>query len=388
MSEFDTVVNRAGTKTFKTDYCERLFGRKDLIPLWVADMDFPAPPAVTEALIKRAQHPIYGYTVRPQSHFESLQHWMLTRHNWNIQTEWCLHSPTVLTSLSLALDTLAPQGATVVIQTPVYAPFYTVISRNHRNIAENPLVQSPDGSYHMDFNHLESLFASGARYFILCSPHNPVGRVWTKQELETLRDLVLKYNVTVLSDEIHCDIVFPGHTHTPFVSLDENLQNNVVTCVSPTKTFNLAGLAVSAIVVPNKILRHKIEEAFLRYSVDFTNAFAIAAFETAFTQGGPWLDGLLRYLQDNVALIETSLAPHSSKVRLRKPEGTYLAWLDFRSTQWSSQELSHKLVHEAGLALEPGTKFGEAGKGFARLNFASPRSVITEALARLQSILS
>jgi cystathionine beta-lyase len=212
--------------------------------------------------------------------------------------------------------------------------------------------------------------------------------VWTKKELETLRDLVIKHNVTVLSDEIHSDIVLPGHTHTPFVTLDEELQNHVVTCVSPTKTFNLAGLAASAIIVPNKIMRRKIEDAFLRCSLDLTNSFAVEAFEAAFTHGEAWLNELLLYLQKNVELIEKSLTPHAAKVRMRKPEGTYLAWLDFRDTHWNSQELAHKLVHEAGLALEPGSKFGEAGSGFARLNFACPQSTLVEALTRLEKILA
>jgi cystathionine beta-lyase len=388
MSNFNHIIPRNKTNAFKVDYCDRIFGREGLIPMWVADMDFASPRAVTEALIRRAQHPIYGYTARPRTHFEALQRWMRARHNWNIQTEWCLHSPTVLTSLALALDTLAPPGAPVVIQTPVYAPFYTTITRNHRNIVENPLVLKTDGSYDMDFSHLESLFASGTRHFIFCSPHNPVGRVWTKSELETLRDLVIKYNVTVFSDEIHCDIVFPGHKHTPFVTLDEELQNHVVTCVSPTKTFNMAGLAVSAIIVPNKTMRQKIEGAFLRYSVDLTNTFAVEAFEAAFTHGEAWLNELLLYLQSNIEVIEKSLAPHSEKVRLRRPEGTYLAWLDFRGTQWNSQKLAQKLVQDAGLALEPGTKFGESGSGFARLNFACPQSTLTEALTRLEKILA
>ncbi len=387
LNRFDCIINRAETNAIKKVFCEPLFGRRDLIPLWVADMDFPAPQAVTDELIKRAQHPIYGYTARPKSYFESLQNWMHTRHQWSIKTEWCLHSPTVLASLSLALDTLAPLNSDVVIQTPVYAPFYTVVTRNNRNIVENPLLRRPDGSYQMDFNHLELCFAKGAKFFILCSPHNPVGRVWTKTELSRLAEIIIRYNVTVLSDEIHCDLVFSGHKHTPLASVSSDLRNNVITCVSPTKTFNLAGMSTSAIIVSNPKLRQQIEAAFLRYSIDHTNLFGVVAFESAFRNGAEWLDELLKYLECNRDFIAQFLSQFPNKVTVKKPEGTYLAWLDFAASGWDEKEISHKLIHEAGLALEPGAKFGSAATRFSRLNFACPRSILEQAVVQFEKIL-
>jgi cystathionine beta-lyase len=388
MHNLDTVVNREGTKAVKTELRESLFGKENIIPMWVADMDFPAPQEVIDALIKRAAHPIYGYTVKPKSYFESLKNWLHTRHQWDIETHWCLHSPTVLSSLSLGLDTLAPAGASVVIQTPVYAPFYSIITRTGRKVIENPLLRNADGSYSMDFEHLESLFANESKHFIFCSPHNPVGRVWTRQEIERLATLIVRYNVTVFSDEIHCDLVFPGHKHTPLVSIAEELQNHVVTCLSPTKTFNLAGLAVSAVIIPNHTFRTAIKNAFLRYSIDEPNLFGIEAFEAAFTHGENWLNNLLTYLNENRLLVEKCFSHSDSRIQFCKPEGTYLAWLNFNSLGWDAQTLAHKLVHEAGLALEPGLKFGYAGEGFARLNFACTRSVLSKALRHIENLVT
>lgn len=387
MIDFNNVVSRASTKAFKTDFLGPIFGNPNALPLWVADMDFPAPEEVVNALINRAQHPIYGYTARPASYFQALKFWNKSRHNWETETKWCLHSPSVLTSLSLAIESLVPKNGKVVIQTPVYAPFYTLISRNQRIISENPLVLNSNNSYEMDFDHLEYLFANESKYFLFCHPHNPVGRVWNECELSRLAALVQHYGVTVFSDEIHRDLVFSSHKHIPLASLIDANNSRVVTCVSPTKTFNIAGIAASAIVVSNPEVRKVLESELIRYSVDAPNTFAIEAFEAAFAHGETWLNALVAYLEKNRDFLFASLKPFEHKVKMLNPEGTYLAWIDFRNCGWPADVLAKKLVKDAGVALEPGTKFGGAGEGFARLNFACPQSVLQEAVRRIQTIL-
>jgi cystathionine beta-lyase len=387
MSRFDKVISREGTNAVKTELRQMIFGRQDIIPMWIADMDFPSPEPVTQAILERAKHPMYGYTARPKNYFQPLCDWQKRRHGWTVEKSHCFHSPSVLASLSAAVHALTPPNAEIAIQTPVYAPFYSIISRNQRRVAENPLVRDSDGKYVIDFENLESHFARGVRFFLFCSPHNPVGRVWTQKELETLANLALRYEVTIFSDEIHCDLVYQDYKHIPFASLSPEISERTLTCVSPTKTFNLAGLSVSAIIASNSTMRGKVAAELFRCSIDDTHTFGIVAFETAFRDCEPWLHELMVYLENNRNLIAKTLRPFESKVRCYAPEGTYLAWLDFSKTRWNPEVLAKNLITNAGVALEPGSKFGSMSGQFSRLNFACPEVTLKEGLDRIVNML-
>lgn len=379
---FNEIVSRAGTDAFKVELLDGLYGAPHATPLWVADMDFPAPPPVVEALRRRADHPIFGYTMRPKHYFNSMCRWFERRHGWHIDPDWCLHSPMMVTSLAIVVEEFTARGEKVLIQTPVYQPFFEVVTQAGRALVTSELVNR-DGYYEIDFDRFERDVASGVKLFILCSPHNPVGRVWLREELVRMVEICARHNVLVVSDEIHCDIVFPGSQHLPLLSLDPSFAPNVIACVSPSKTFNLAGLCASALVIPHEPLRSRVASIMGRFSLHLSNVFSVDAFQTAFDSGGPWLDELLVYLQDNRELVHGEIERNCPQIKGRRPEGTYLSWLDFRVLGIHDMELKRLLAKEAGVALEPGSKYGTAGAGFMRLNFASPRPVLTEAMERL-----
>ena len=380
-SLFDRVIPRGGTSSFKYDGRMEIFGTDDVLPLWVADMDFAVPAAVRDALAERAAHPIYGYTVYPESMYEALMAWLQNRHGWKVKREWIVMCPGVVPSVHAAIIALSQPDDIVIVQPPVYAPFFGAAKSVGCRSQLNPL-RFEDGHYRFDLEHFEQCAAQGARLLLLCSPHNPVGRVWNPDELQALLEICERYAVTVISDEIHADLVYPGRQHKPLAALGTS-GAKVVTAVAPSKTFNIPGLGLSALIVPDEKDRAAIAKAFGMLHVGAANPFSIVAFEAAYRNGAPWLDDLLGYIEANSRFVGKYLQQHLPLIRLTAAEGTYLLWLDCRAMGLNDEQLQQFFVREAGVGLSPGIIFGEQGSGFMRMNIASPRSVIAEALERI-----
>lgn len=383
MSGFDREIDRTGTHAVKYDARQAVFGRADVLPLWVADMDFAAPEAVTQALVERARHPVYGYSLFPDSLYEALIGWFARRHGWAVSRESILMAPGVVPSLHAAVTAFAAPGDGVIVQPPVYPPFFTAISRTGRRVVENPLRPDSDGHWRMDLDGLERCARDGAKLLLLCSPHNPVGRVWREDELQVLLAIARRHGMTVLSDDIHCDLTWPGHRHRLLATLAA-ADEMVITAVAPSKSFNIPGLGLSALVVPDAARRDALRRVFESWHLEQANPFSIAAFEAAYRHGGAWLDELLAYLQGNRAFVCDFLATHLPAIRPAPAEGTYLLWLDCRALGLSDAALRAFFVDEAGLGLNPGTAFGTGGSGHMRLNLGTRRAVLEEALARLR----
>ncbi len=382
--QFDEVINRCNTNSLKWDALEERFGRSDLLPLWVADMDFRAPEAVIKALKNVAEHGIFGYTVRPDSFYDSLISWFKRRHQWKIEKESILVSPGIVPALSLLVQAFTEPGDHVIIQSPVYHPFFHVVEQNNRKLVDNPLVLNRD-KYEINFDDLEQkLREHPCKLMLFCSPHNPAGRVWTKEELVKVGELCKKYNVLIISDEIHCDLIYKGHRHIPFASLSKDFQDISITCVAPSKTFNLAGLQSSALIIPNENLRQQYKRSLKIENSDMLNSFAIAAFEAAYNEGEEWLDELMEYLEENLKFLTSFIEEEIPEVRVIPPEGTYLIWLDFRQLGLNAKELESLLLNQAKVALNQGYIFGETGKGFARINIACPRKTLEKALHNIK----
>ncbi|MGA2991983.1 MAG: MalY/PatB family protein [Candidatus Korobacteraceae bacterium] len=381
--DFDTIIPRQGTGSLKWEKYE-----PDVLPLWVADMDFACPEAVSRALVERAAHPIYGYNTQSPALMESIVQWVKRRHHWEIEPEWILLSPGVINSIILSILALSQPGDGVIIQTPIYHPFFPVIRDNEREVAENPLILN-NGRYEIDFDQLERTLAGRKnKLLLLCSPHNPVGRVWSRDELKTISELCQKYEVDVLSDEIHCDLVYAGHKHTPFATVASPDSEQCVTFMSASKTFNLPGLNCSYMIIPCRRRRALIDSWLNRLHLRRSNLFGVLATEAAFRHGEKWLDALLPYLNRNAETMADFVRTRLPGVNVIRPEGTYLAWLDFRKHFTSATELDEFLVHKAKVGLNRGTMYGRQGEGFARLNFATPRARLLEALTRIEKALS
>ena len=379
--DLERVIERRDTDSAKWNY----YG-PDVLPLWVADMDFSAPEAVTRALAERASHPVYGYTFYPDSLYDVLIAWLQKRHNWMVQREWIVMAPGVVPSLFASVMAFTQQDEGVIVQPPVYFPFFSAVTTNQRRLIQNPL-HLENGRYTIDFDHLEQCAAGGARLLLLCSPHNPVGRVWGRAELEEILRIARRYNLTVLSDEIHADLVYPGQQHTALATL-ANDTDNLITAVAPSKTFNIPGLGLSCLIVPNPAHRDALNKVFATLHSGNSNPFSIAAFEAAYRGGEAWLDNLLVYLHDNRNFVSDFLARHLPAIRLVQPEGTYLLWLDCRDLHMSDAQLREFFVQQAGVGMNPGTTFGKEGSGFMRLNIAAPRHILAEALQRIARAFS
>jgi cystathionine beta-lyase len=383
--DFDRLIPRGGTDSFKHDGRAAYFGTADVLPLWVADMDFASPEAVTRALQERAAHPIYGYTQYSESAYEALMQWLKQRHGWDVQREWIVMAPGVVPSLFASVLAFAKEGEGVIVQPPVYFPFFSAVTTNQRHLVENPLRLVGD-RYEIDFGHLEQCAAGGARLMLFCSPHNPVGRVWSKDELLELLRITRRHDITILSDEIHADLVYPGERHIALATLAEE-GDKIITTVAPSKTFNIPGLGLSCVICQDATHRQAITRAFETLHVSNTNPFSIVAFEAAYRGGEAWLDSLLAYLLGNRDFVSDYIARHLSAIKIIQAEGTYLLWLDCRGLGMSDAELRDFFVCEAKVGMSPGTAFGKCGSGFMRLNIASPRHVIAEALGRLKRAL-
>ncbi|MEX2462454.1 MAG: MalY/PatB family protein [Paenibacillaceae bacterium] len=379
--DFDQIIPRQNTHSYKWDQSQKLFGNADIIPLWVADMDFESPPAIKAALEARAAQGIYGYTIRPDGYLSAITSWFDRRHHWQINPNWITDSPGIVTSLSLAVELFSEPGSSVIIQSPVYYPFYDVIRMNGRQIAKNPLVQI-NGRFEIDFDHLEGLMQDGAKLLLLCNPHNPGGRVWERQELLRLGELSLQYGVLVISDEIHCDLTFTGHPYIPYASLSEEFAQNSLTLLAPSKTFNLPGLQSSIVVTPNKELKQKLDYRLKALSLHMTNYFIPDAIQAAYNEGDIWLDELLVYLEANATYALDFISREIPAIKAMKPEGTYLLWLDCHGLKLDTQELKTLMFNKAQVAFSEGSVFGSEGVGYLRINFACPRSILEEALKR------
>jgi cystathionine beta-lyase len=383
---FDRIIPRADTASVKFDAVEAVFGTTDVIPMWVADMDFAAPQAITAALIQRAAHPIYGYTLYPDSMYNALIAWLKKRHDWQIERTWITMSPGIVTALHATVLATTQPGDGVIVQSPVYPPFYSCVTTAGRRLVDNPLLLK-NGRYLIDIEHLEQCAADGARLLLLCSPHNPVGRVWTRYELEQILDIARRHNLTVLADEIHADLVYPGIRHIPLAAL-AIAGDEIITAVAPSKTFNIPGLGLSALIATNPDHRIALNKVFEQLHVLACNPFSITAFEAAYREGEAWLNELLCYLQQTRDFVEDYLTRHLPGIRLIAAEGTYLLWLDCRSLEMSDDELKHFFVHQAKVGMSPGASFGTGGSGFMRMNIGTPRSIVATALEQIKHALA
>jgi cysteine-S-conjugate beta-lyase len=383
MSRFDKVIDRTGTESMKWVYPRQVLGVPDALPMWVADMDFEAPPAVVEALRRRVEHGVFGYPLTPPSFYEAAVAWMKRRHGWTVEKDGIVMTPGIVPALNYIVRAFTRPGDPVIVQPPVYHPFYYAIENNGRRVVRNPL-RFDGRRYAMDLDDLRTRIDAPGRVLILCSPHNPTGRVWTGEELEALGRIAVERDLLVVSDEIHHDLVYCGRRHSVFAALSPELAQQTVTCVAPSKTFNIAGLSTAAVVVANPDLRKKFEDEAERSGFDLGNALGIVAFEAAYAHGGAWLDELLPYLEANVDLIETFVAGRLPGIRFIRPEGTYLALLDCRGLGLAPDVLSDFFLKRAGVYFSDGRIFGEEASGFVRVNFGCPRSVLREALERVE----
>lgn len=385
--DFDKRLDRTHTASYKWGQSEKLFGRADILPLWVADMDFEAPKEVVSAISRRAGEGIYGYTIRTQGFYDAIIGWLSRRHQWSIKQEWISSSPGVVPALSLMVLAFTQQGDGIIVQSPVYYPFYDVIKMNGRNVVDNPLILE-DGRYSIDFELLEQQARQGAKMLLLCSPHNPGGRVWRREELERVGEICLKYNVLVVADEIHHDLVFSAHKHVPFAAISEAFAQNSLTCIATSKTFNLAGLQAASVIIPNEDLRRKYNALLKTLSLHMESFFGLTAIESSYTYGDEWLDQLLVYLEGNLDFLLDFMEQNIPQVKVIKPEGTYLVWIDCTSISSDPQALKELMFDKAGVAFSEGSVFGKQGAGFLRINIACPRSILVEALKKFSAALN
>ncbi|MBO3444925.1 MalY/PatB family protein [Clostridium sp. CCUG 7971] len=384
--KFDEVIDRSNNFSAKWSEMDKKYGTNDILPMWVADMDFKTAPCIIDALKSRLEQGIYGYTTRPNSYNQSIVNWILKRFNWNIKSEWLIYSPGVIPTISLIIQEMTNKNDKVMIQEPVYSPFNSVVKDNERKLVISPLKKLEDGSYVMDYEDIESKIKD-VKLFILCNPHNPVGRVWTKEELKRLGDICLKHNVKVISDEIHSDIIFKGYSHTPFASISEEFAQNSITCMAPTKTFNIAGLQMSYVILPNKDDYKTLDFAFSRIDIRRNNAFSLVATEAAYNHGEDWLEELLEYLEGNMDFAINYIKYNMPSLKVKKPEGTYLLWVDFSELGLNENELNKLLVEKSKVALNNGSSFGIGGYNYQRINLACPRSMVKEALERINKAI-
>lgn len=382
--DFDTIVPRRGTNSYKWD---SMPANQDVLPLWVADMDFRTAPVITEALARRVQHGIFGYVRVPDEYYTTVTRWFERRHDWHIDTEWMIYTSGVVPAVSAVIKALTAPGDGVVVQTPVYNCFFSSIRNNGCRIVSNPLIYE-DGTYHIDFDDLERKTSDASvKLLLLCNPHNPAGRVWTREELSRIGEICHRNNVMVISDEIHCELVFPGHTYTPFASVCEEHLWNSVTCVSPSKAFNIAGLQIANIIACDEEVRRRIDRAININEVCDVNPFGVEAMIAAYNEGEDWLMQLLDYLKANYDLLRDFFHMYLTEIPVIELEGTYLVWTDCRMFNQSSDTLQSRLLEETGLWLNSGTMYGAEGEGFLRWNIACPRTVLEEALARFQNFI-
>ena len=381
--DFDKVIDRKNTNSAKWDLVKELHGDRDVLPMWVADMDFKSPQPVIEALKKLVEHGIFGYVKRPQSCNEAIIDWVEERHGWKIKKEWLTYSPGVVTALNICTLALTQPGDKIIVQPPVYYPFFRVILNNGRQIVNNPL-NFQGGRYVMDFDDLEKRVGSRTRLMIISSPHNPVGRIWTREELTRLGDFCIKNDIILVSDEVHSDLVFRGYKNIPTASISERISQQTITCIAPSKTFNLAGLKTSVAIIPNPRVRKNYTNMLQNLAIGMDNTFGLVAMETSYRHGREWLDQLLEYLEGNLEFTITYFREKIPRIKIIRPEATYLLWLDCRELGLDDKALNSFMIEKAKMWMDDGPMFGIGGEGFQRMNIACPRATLEEGLKRIE----
>lgn len=383
--DFDEVIDRRNTDCLKYDFAVQRGRPKDVLPFWVADMDFSIAQEIEDALVKRCQHGIFGYSEATDGYFAALQNWYLKHFNWQVQRPWLIKTPGVVFALAMAVKAFTEPGDGVLVQQPVYYPFTEVIRDNDREVVNAPLALV-NGHYEIDFADLEQKLANPkVKLMFLCSPHNPVGRVWTKEELLKVGDLCLKYNVITVSDEIHSDFVWDDNVHTPFATLGEEYQQNCIVCTAPSKTFNLAGLQVSNIFIPNQKLRRAFRKQIDAAGYSQLNTLGLVACQAAYTYGEEWLTQVKAYIRSNITFVDDYLKQNLPQIKMLPIEGTYLVWLDCSALGMTADEREQWLWHEAKLWLDGGGIFGKEGEAFERINVACPRATLLQGLEQLKA---
>lgn len=387
MYNFDKIIERANTNSVKFDLRKQYFGKEDVIPLWVADMDFETPDFIREAIIQRTEHPIYGYSIKSAGYFKSIINWLKDRHSWQVKKEEISFSPGVVPGFTLAILAYSKPGDQVVVQPPVYFPFFQSVEDNGRKLIHNQLIEK-DNYYTIDFEDLEKkLSHPKTTLLLISSPHNPVGRVWSKEELTKMVDLCKKHQVLLLSDEIHGDLVFKEYQHIPTSSISKDAKDICITFMAPSKTFNVAGLSTSFLVIQNPELKKKYDDILQAYHLGMGNIFGAVALEAAFTKGHQWLNELMSYLQTNVDYVADFLKTNIPQITFQKPEATYLLWLNCKSLNLDAEALNKMFIEEAALGLNAGFIFGPGGDGYMRMNVACPKSVLEKAMPQLNSAI-
>lgn len=384
---FDQIIDRKGTNALKTDVLKERFGRDDLIPLWVADMDFLSPPSVTNAIIERAKHGIFGYTCPSEAYYKSILSWLDNRHDWVVKQEWIGFIPGVVKGIAFVIDCFTKKGDSVIIQTPVYHLFSIIPRLHRRNVTNNTLTLN-NGRYEMDLEKLKKQITPETKILILCNPHNPGGRVWSKEELTNLAEICYDNNILVISDEIHSDLAFKNHKHVPFASVSEKAAQNSITFMAPSKTFNIAGIVSSFSVIPNDKLRDSFHSYLTKSELDEAHLFAYLATQVAYEKGGEWLDEVKDYLYENILFVNDFLMKYIPQIKAMSPEASFLIWLDCRDLKLSQNDLVSLFINDAHLALNDGSMFGEGGEGFMRMNIGCPRSTMEKALNNLKTAIN
>jgi cystathionine beta-lyase len=382
--DFDKITDRTGTSCVKWDYVEKWFKNTDLLPMWVADMDFKTPDFIVEAVKKRASHEIYGYTIRPESYYTSMISWIGDLHGWTIEKDWIIFSPGIVPAVNMAVMAYTKPGDKVIVQPPVYFPFFSAVRDNGRQLVYNPLTLE-NGRYSMDFDDLEKKIDNRTKMVIISNPHNPGGSAWTEEELGRLGRICIDKGIILISDEIHSDLVLPPHKHTVAANISEEIAAVTVTMMAPSKTFNLAGMASSSVIISNPKLRNDFQVMLDRVHVGMGNLFGMVASEAAYTHGREWLAQMLAYVKGNVDYVEDYLERHVPGVKMIRPEATYMIWLDFGQLGLNKEELRRFILEKAKLGLNDGPVFGPGGEGFQRINVACPRSIVEEAMERLKT---
>lgn len=381
--DFDEIIDRRHTNSLKYDFAKRRGMPEGLLSMWVADMDFKTSSYIQEAIQAQVEHGVYGYSEVQEEYFEVVRSWMERRYDWNVDIHWLVKTPGIVFALAMAVKAYTQVGDSVMIQQPVYYPFSEVILDNQRNLVDNTLVQVESGRYQIDFQDFEDkIIKEKVKLFFLCNPHNPVGRAWTREELERMGDICYKHGVIVVSDDIHADFTYHGK-HLVFANIKKEYEEISIICTSPTKTFNIASLQVSNIFIPNRELKHKFRKQVDAAGYSQLNGVGLVACEAAYQYGEEWLNAVLDYIQGNIRFTKEYIEKNIPKVKMIEPEATYLMWIDFRELNLSSQELEQLIIEKAGLWLDSGAIFGKAGKGFQRINVACPRSILEEALQRI-----
>ena len=386
--DFDTVIDRKNTYSLKYDIGKMENMPEDALPLWVADMDFKVSSHIQDVLFRQIEHGIFGYSDVHEEYYEAVKGWMKRRHDWDVESEWLIKTPGVVFALAMAVKAFTNEGDSVLIQQPVYYPFGNVVNNNGRKVVSNTLIQDENGKYIIDYEDFErKIISDNIKLFILCNPHNPVGRVWSEEELIRLGDICYKHKVIVVSDEIHADFVFKGK-HNVFANLKKEYEEISVIATAPSKTFNIAGLQVSNIFIPNKALRDELEKEIVATGYFEINIMGLLAAKAAYEHGDEWYEAMREYIAGNIAYTKAFIDEKIPEVKLVENEGTYLLWLDFKALKLSHEELEDLIVNKAKLWLDGGKMFGESGSGFQRINVACPRKILTEALVRLETAVN